>query len=398
MREGTPSLFCIFHGKRGEKVQAVLALADGSIFRGTGFGSSGLAAGEICFNTAMTGYQEILTDPSYRGQIVTLTYPHIGNTGINSEDMEGAQIFCSALVLRNMPRTPSNWRSQQSLPDFLTEQGIPAIAGIDTRALTRRLRSGGAQNAALLVGAEVDEQEALSAARRFPGLLGRDLVQDVAAHQPSEWLLASGRPEQAYQAQPITQARHHVVVYDFGKKHNILRLLADRACRVTLVPPKTPAAEVIALHPDGVLFSNGPGDPDALDYAQEAMREIIAARIPTFGLCLGHQLLGLALGAKTTKMKFGHHGANHPVKDLRSGRVLITSQNHGFAVDAQTLPDVLRITHTSLFDGSLQGMAHQNLPVFSFQGHPEAGPGPHDASSIFDAFVTAMQQCGATHA
>ncbi|WP_216360811.1 glutamine-hydrolyzing carbamoyl-phosphate synthase small subunit [Acidithiobacillus marinus] len=379
-------------------MQAVLALADGSIFRGTGFGSSGLAAGEICFNTAMTGYQEILTDPSYCGQIVTLTYPHIGNTGINPEDMEGAQIFCSALVLRNMPRTPSNWRSQQSLPDFLVEQGIPAIAGMDTRALTRRLRNGGAQNAALLVGVKVDEQEALNAARRFPGLLGRDLVQDVAAQHSSEWLLASGSPEQAYQAQPITHPKHHVVVYDFGKKHNILRLLADRACRVTLVSPKTPAAEVIALHPDGVLFSNGPGDPDALDYAQEALREIMAARIPTFGLCLGHQLLGLALGAKTIKMKFGHHGANHPVKDLRTGRVLITSQNHGFAVDAQTLPDVLRITHTSLFDGSLQGMAHKDLPVFSFQGHPEAGPGPHDASIIFDAFVTAMQQYGAAHA
>ncbi|WP_414041066.1 glutamine-hydrolyzing carbamoyl-phosphate synthase small subunit [Acidithiobacillus sp. M4-SHS-6] len=376
-------------------MQAVLALADGSIYRGTGFGSSGLAAGEICFNTAMTGYQEILTDPSYRGQIVTLTYPHIGNTGINPEDMEGAQVFCSALVLRNMPRTPSNWRSQQNLPDFLAEQGIPAIAGMDTRALTRRLRNGGAQNAALLVGAQVDEQEALSAARRFPGLLGRDLVQGVAAQQPSEWLLASGLPEQAYQGQPITHAKHHVVVYDFGKKNNILRLLADRACRVTLVPAKTPAAEVMALHPDGVLFSNGPGDPDALDYAQETMREIITARIPTFGLCLGHQLLGLALGAKTIKMKFGHHGANHPVKDLRTGRVLITSQNHGFAVDAQTLPGAVRITHTSLFDGSLQGMAHKDLPVFSFQGHPEAGPGPHDASIIFDEFVMAMQQHGA---
>lgn len=380
-------------------MQAVLALADGSIYRGTGFGSKGLAVGEICFNTAMTGYQEILTDPSYRGQIVTLTYPHIGNTGINPEDMEGSKIFCSALVLRNLPRTPSNWRSNQTLPDFLTQQGIPAIAGIDTRALTRRLRNGGAQNAALLVGAEVNESEALAAARGFPGLLGRDLVQDVAAQKSSEWLLTSGQPEQGYQARPVSHPQYHVVVYDFGKKNNILRLLADRACRITLVPAKTPAAEVVALRPDGVLFSNGPGDPEALDYAQQAMRDIIAARIPTFGLCLGHQLLGIALGAKTIKMKFGHHGANHPVKDLRSGRVLITSQNHGFAVDAQSLPDCVRITHTSLFDGSLQGMAHNSLPVFSFQGHPEAGPGPHDASIIFDDFVAAMHQYGAqTHA
>lgn len=376
-------------------MQAVLALADGSIYRGTGFGSAGLAVGEICFNTAMTGYQEILTDPSYRGQIVTLTYPHIGNTGMNPNDMEGAQIYASALVVRNLPRRPSNWRSTQDLCSFLVDHGIPAIAGVDTRALTRRLRDGGAQNAAVLVGDTVSDTEALAAARSFPGLLGRDLVQDVASSTDFEWTLATGQPEQGYRAQNVDQTKYHVVVYDFGSKRNILRLLADRFCRVSVVPPRTPVTEVIALHPDGVLFSNGPGDPDALGYAQQAMREIIAARIPTFGLCLGHQLLGIALGAKTIKMKFGHHGANHPVKDLRSGRVLITSQNHGFAVDENTLPDSVMVTHSSLFDGSLQGMAHKELPVFSFQGHPEAGPGPHDASIIFDDFVQAMTQYGA---
>ena len=378
-------------------MQAVLALADGSIYRGKGFGATGLAVGEICFNTAMSGYQEILSDPSYRGQIVTLTYPHIGNTGVNLEDMEGARIFCSALVVRNRPRTPSSWRSTQGLSDFLKTHQIPGIAEIDTRALTRRLRDSGAQNAAVLVGEVVSDDDALAAARAFPGLLGRDLVQDVSCRETYAWNLASGAPDQGYHAQPATRTQRHVVVYDFGTKQNILRLLADRACRVTVVPARTAAAEVIALLPDGVLFSNGPGDPAALDYAGEAMRQIIAAGIPTFGLCLGHQLLGLALGAKTIKMKFGHHGANHPVKDLRSGRVLITSQNHGFAVDADTLPDCLIATHTSLFDGSLQGMAHRDLPVFSFQGHPEAGPGPHDASVIFDDFVRAMNQHGGRH-
>ena len=375
-------------------MQAVLALADGSIYRGKGFGAIGLAVGELCFNTAMSGYQEILSDPSYRGQIVTLTYPHIGNTGVNPEDMEGARIHCSALVVRNLPRTPSSWRSTQTLHAFLQTHQTPGIAEVDTRALTRRLRDGGAQNAAVLVGEAVNDDDALAAARAFPGLLGRDLVQDVSCRETYAWNLASGAPDQGYHAQPVTRSQRHVVVYDFGTKRHILRLLADRACRVTVVPARTAAAEVIDLLPNGVLFSNGPGDPAALDYAKEAMRQIIAAGIPTFGLCLGHQLLGLALGARTIKMKFGHHGANHPVKDLRSGRVLITSQNHGFAVDADTLPDCLIATHTSLFDGSLQGMAHRDLPVFSFQGHPEAGPGPHDASVIFDDFVHAMNQHG----
>ena len=374
-------------------MQAVLALADGSIFRGKGFGAAGLAVGEICFNTAMSGYQEILSDPSYRGQIVTLTYPHIGNTGVNAEDMEGAKIFCSALVVRNLPRTPSSWRSTQDLPTFLQTHQIPGIAGIDTRALTRRLRDSGAQNAAVLTGAEISDDTALSAARACPDLPGRDLVQDVVCREAYTWDLASGAPDQGYRAQATVQAAlRHVVVYDFGSKRNILRLLTDRACRVTVVPPRTTAAEVAALRPDGVLFSNGPGDPAVLDYAQEAMRQIIAADIPIFGLCLGHQLLGLALGAKTIKMKFGHHGANHPVKDLRSGRVLITSQNHGFAVDVDTLPACLTATHISLFDGSLQGMAHRDLPAFSFQGHPEAGPGPHDAGVIFDDFTHAMHR------
>ena len=378
-------------------MQAVLALADGSIYRGKGFGATGLAAGEICFNTAISGYQEILSDPSYQGQIVTLTYPHIGNTGVNPEDMEGTRIFCSALVVRNLPRQPSSWRSTQDLSFFLQTHRIPGIAEIDTRALTRRLRDSGAQNAAVVVGESASEEEALAAARAFPGLLGRDLVQDVGCREAYTWDLASGTPEQGYHAQAVIRTQYHVVVYDFGTKRNILRLLADRACRITVVPARTAAAEVIALRPDGVLFSNGPGDPAALGYAEIAMRQIIATGIPTFGLCLGHQLLGLALGAKTVKMKFGHHGANHPVKDLRSGRVLITSQNHGFAVDADTLPECLAATHASLFDGSLQGMAHRELPAFSFQGHPEAGPGPHDASVIFDDFVHAMNQHGDRH-
>ncbi|MHB1202137.1 MAG: glutamine-hydrolyzing carbamoyl-phosphate synthase small subunit [Acidithiobacillus sp.] len=373
-------------------MQAVLALADGSIFRGTGFGAAGLAVGEICFNTAMTGYQEILTDPSYMGQIVTLTYPHIGNVGINPEDAEGERLYCAALVLRNPPRAPSSWRSQEALPAFLARHQVPGIAGIDTRALTRRLRDGGAQNAAVLVGDQVDDATALAAARGFPGLLGMDLAEAAGCREAYTWQYGSVRPEEGYVSRIAEHWSRHVVVVDFGTKRNILRLLVDRGCRVTVVPPRTAAAEIIAMAPHGVLFSNGPGDPAAVDYGREALREVVAAGIPTFGLCLGHQLLGLALGAQTVKMKFGHHGANHPVKDLHSGRVLITSQNHGFAVDARTLPDCLEVTHLSLFDGSLQGMAHRDLPVLSFQGHPEAGPGPHDAGVIFDAFIALMDQ------
>ncbi|MGC8466859.1 MAG: glutamine-hydrolyzing carbamoyl-phosphate synthase small subunit [Acidithiobacillus sp.] len=371
-------------------MQAVLVLADGSVFRGRGFGAPGLAVGEICFNTAMTGYQEILTDPSYRGQIVTLTYPHIGNTGTNGEDAEGRTIFCSALVVRNLPRRPSSWRSEEDLHHYLRRQGIPGLADIDTRALTRRLREGGAQNAAVLVGDIVDPETALDAARAFPGLEGADLIAEVASEQRSTWTLRSGHPAEAYRAQEQNAATHHVVVYDFGAKRNILRLLADRGCRCTLVPPDTSPQEVLALHPHGVLFANGPGDPATLHGAQQHMRALLEQDLPIFGLCLGHQILGLALGARSLKMKFGHHGANHPVQDLRTGRVLITSQNHGFAIDADTLPASVEVTHRSLFDGSLQGMRLRGTRVFSFQGHPEAGPGPHDASSIFDAFVASF--------
>jgi len=372
-------------------VQGVLVLADGKVFHGHGFGAPGLAVGEICFNTAMTGYQEILTDPSYRGQIVTLTYPHIGNTGCNGEDAEGRGIFCSALVVRNRPRAPSSWRSEEGLEDYLRRHGIPAIAELDTRALTRHLREGGAQNAALMVGPDADPEKALAAARAFPGLEGADLIAEVATAQSQSWDQASGAPREGYRAQPRTNLPHHVVVYDFGAKRNILRLLADRGCRATLVPPQTPVAEVLALRPDGVLFSNGPGDPAVLHEARARMAAFLEHDLPLFGLCLGHQILGLTLGARSLKMKFGHHGANHPVQDLRSGRVLITSQNHGFAIDADTLPARVEVTHRSLFDGSLQGMRLRDRPVFSFQGHPEAGPGPHDAACIFDDFVASFR-------
>ncbi|HQT00737.1 MAG: carbamoyl-phosphate synthase small subunit [Hydrogenophilales bacterium 16-64-46] len=368
---------------------AILVLADGSVFRGLSLGAEGTTSGEVVFNTALTGYQEILTDPSYSRQIVTLTYPHIGNTGINSEDVEADRIHAAGLVVRDVPRLHSNFRAAQSLGDYLTSQNIVAIADIDTRRLTRILREKGAQNGCIMAG-KVDEARALEQARAFPGLAGMDLAKVVTAPaaypwDETEWALGKGYGRQ-------TAPRFHVVAFDYGVKRNILRMLAQRGCRLTVLPATATAAEALALKPDGVFLSNGPGDPEPCDYAIAAIRDIVAARVPTFGICLGHQLLALASGAKTVKMKFGHHGANHPVKDLDSGHVAITSQNHGFAVDAATLPDTLRSTHVSLFDGSLQGIARTDAPAFSFQGHPEASPGPHDVGYLFDRFVSMMEK------
>jgi carbamoyl-phosphate synthase small subunit len=368
---------------------AVLALADGSIFRGLSIGVDGLISGEVVFNTAMTGYQEILTDTSYTQQIVTLTYPHIGNVGVNAEDDESGRVRLAGLVLREVPRAPSNFRSTQSFTDYLHEQGTVGIAGIDTRRLTRILRETGSQNGAILAGSD-DAERALAAARSFGGLKGADLAKVVTTQQPyawdtGSWTLETNRDAPAG-AQPL-----HVVVYDFGVKRNILRMLVDRGCRLTIVPAQTPAAEVFALQPDGVMLSNGPGDPAPCSYAIDAARQFIAAKMPTFGICLGHQILGLAAGAQTLKMKFGHHGANHPVQDLGTQQVLITSQNHGFAVDEATLPANVEVTHRSLFDGSNQGIRLKDAPAFSFQGHPEASPGPQDVSYLFDRFVGMMQ-------
>ena len=368
---------------------ALLALADGSIFRGASVGATGLASGEVVFNTAITGYQEILTDPSYCSQIITLTHPHIGNTGANREDMESSKVFASGLVIRDLPPAMSSWRAEQGLADFLVANKVVAIAGIDTRRLTRILREKGAQNGALLAGAD-DPQRALAAARAFPGLAGMDLAKVVTTAKSYDWSegvwrLGAGFGKGA-------GVRFHVVAYDYGVKRNILRMLAERGCRVTVLPAQTPAQEALALKPDGVFLSNGPGDPEPCDYAIRAIREIVDTGTPTFGICLGHQLMGLASGARTVKMKFGHHGANHPVKDLDSGRVVITSQNHGFAVDPDTLPANLRPTHVSLFDGSLQGLARTDRPAFCFQGHPEASPGPHDIGYLFDRFVERMEQ------
>ncbi|HHV49724.1 MAG TPA: glutamine-hydrolyzing carbamoyl-phosphate synthase small subunit [Rhodocyclaceae bacterium] len=364
---------------------AILALADGTVFKGYSIGADGLASGEIVFNTAMSGYQEILTDPSYTRQIVTLTYPHIGNTGCNSEDCESADHFAAGLIIKDLPPA-SNWRSEETLDAYLRRNGIIGIAGIDTRKLTRILRDSGAQAGCILAG-DVDEEKALTMARAFPGLAGMDLAKVVSTATPYEWTetewTLNGFGQQG-------DTRFHVVAYDFGVKRNILRMLADRGVRVTVVPAQTPAAEVLAMKPDGVFLSNGPGDPEPCTYAIDAIREILDAGVPTFGICLGHQLLALASGARTMKMKFGHHGANHPVKDLDSGKVLITSQNHGFAVDASTLPANLRVTHVSLFDGSNQGIARTDVPAFSFQGHPEAIPGPHDVAHLFDRFLDCM--------
>jgi carbamoyl-phosphate synthase small subunit len=368
---------------------AILALADGSLFRGISIGADGETVGEVVFNTAITGYQEILTDPSYARQIVTLTYPHIGNTGVNAVDEESASIHAAGLVIRDLPRLASNWRMQETLDAYLRRNGIVAIADIDTRRLTRILRDKGAQGGCIIAGADASDEHALAQARAFPGLAGMDLAKVVSAQ--ASYAFDVGSYDLDRTAFASVPAKHRVVAYDFGVKRNILRMLVDRGCAITVVPAQTPAAEVLALNPDGVFLSNGPGDPEPCDYAIAATREFIKRKIPLFGICLGHQIMGLAVGAQTLKMKFGHHGANHPVKDHENGRVLVTSQNHGFAVDATTLPANTRVTHTSLFDGSLQGFALTDSPAFCFQGHPEASPGPHDIGYLFDRFVEKMQ-------
>jgi carbamoyl-phosphate synthase small subunit len=375
---------------------ALLALADGTVFRGISIGAEGAAVGEVVFNTALTGYQEILTDPSYCRQIVTLTYPHIGNTGVNGEDVEASKVHAAGLIIKDLPPRASNFRRSAALDAYLKREGTVAIAGIDTRRLTRILRTHGAQNGCILAlpaGAAVTSshiEEALAAARRAPSMAGQDLAQVVSVREPyawseTEWLLGVGYGR-------LESPRFHVVAYDFGVKRNILRMLASRGCRVTVVPATTPAADTLALKPDGIFLSNGPGDPEPCHYAIAAARTLIDSGLPTFGICLGHQIMALASGAKTFKMKFGHHGANHPVKDLDSGRVSITSQNHGFAVDEKTLPANLRATHVSLFDGTLQGLARTDRPAFCFQGHPEASPGPHDIGYLFDRFVALMEK------
>jgi len=371
---------------------AILVLEDGTVFEGESVGAPGLSVGEVVFNTAMTGYQEVLTDPSYARQMVTLTYPHIGNTGMTDQDNEASKVWSAGLIVRDVPRRPSNWRSQVSLQDWLIQRGVVAIAGIDTRKLTRILREKGAQNGALMAG-DIDVEKALEAARKFPGLKGMDLAKVVTTEKTYTW--TEGQLDLDANAFVSVPARFKVVAYDFGVKTNILRMLAERGCEVTVVPAQTPAAEVLALKPDGVFLSNGPGDPEPCDYAIEAIKTFIDVKIPTFGICLGHQLLGLASGAQTMKMGHGHHGANHPVQDLDSGRVMITSQNHGFAIDEATLPPTLRVTHRSLFDGTNQGVARTDVPAFSFQGHPEASPGPTDVGPLFDRFVVLMEQAKA---
>ena len=372
--------------------KAILALEDGTLFYGQSIGYEGHTVGEVVFNTAMTGYQEILTDPSYAQQIITLTYPHIGNTGVTEEDEEADTIFASGLIIRDLPLLHSNWRSQGSLEDYLNNKMIVGLAGIDTRKLTRILRDKGAQSGCILVGDDSDK--AIKLAQGFPGLKGMDLAKEVTTKQSYPWKagvwnLTGGNPDNENKDNSWP---YHVVAYDFGIKKNILRMLAERGCRITVVPAQTPASEVFALNPDGVFLSNGPGDPEPCDYAIKAINTILKSKIPVFGICLGHQLLALASGASTVKMKFGHHGANHPVKDLATGKVMITSQNHGFAVDETTLPDNLEKTHESLFDGSLQGVRRTDIPAFSFQGHPEASPGPHDVAGLFDEFIAMMNK------
>jgi len=368
---------------------ALLALADGTVFRGKGIGATGSSVGEVVFNTAMTGYQEILTDPSYTRQIVTLTYPHIGNTGINREDCEAGRIYAAGLVIRDLPLLASNFRSEQTLSDYLRAENIVGIADIDTRKLTRVLREKGAQAGCLMTGDNLNADDAIAQARAFPGLSGMDLAKVVTVDKPYAWTEGEWKLGAGYTT-PV-QDKFHVVAYDFGVKRNILRMLAQRGCKLTVVPAQTPAADVLAMNPDGVFLSNGPGDPEPCDYAISAIRTFLDKKLPTFGICLGHQLMALAGGGKTLKMKFGHHGANHPVKDLDSGQVLITSQNHGFAADPATLPANVRVTHVSLFDGSLQGLAWTDRPALCFQGHPEASPGPHDVSYLFDRFIGMME-------
>lgn len=368
---------------------AILVLADGSVFHGVSIGAAGQAVGEVVFNTSMTGYQEILTDPSYTQQMVTLTYPHIGNTGVNSEDTESKQIYAAGLIVRDLPLLHSNFRAEESLADYLKRHNTVAIADIDTRRLTRLLRDKGTQAGCIITGNDTSIDQALELARTFGSMAGKDLAQQVSCTTQYEFTQGEWQLGQGFTQPPA--AKFHVVAYDFGVKTNILRMLSERGCRLTVVPATTPAAKVLALNPDGVFLSNGPGDPEPCDYAINAVQEILVHKLPLFGICLGHQLLGLALGAQTRKMPFGHHGANHPVQDMDTGRVVITSQNHGFEVDAATLPDNVRITHKSLFDGSLQGISLINQPAFSFQGHPEASPGPHDVSYLFDRFIEHMQ-------
>ncbi|HVT32338.1 MAG TPA: glutamine-hydrolyzing carbamoyl-phosphate synthase small subunit [Rhodanobacteraceae bacterium] len=368
---------------------ALLALADGTLFRGVAIGAEGQSVGEVVFNTSMSGYQEILTDPSYSRQIVTLTYPHVGNTGCNAVDVEAARVHAAGLVIRDLPLAASSWRSEETLDAYLRRNRIVGIAEIDTRKLTRILRDTGAQNGCLVAGADISEDDAIAAAKAFPGLKGMDLAKVVSVRERYSWREGSYDLDKAAFVTPPLRLR--VVAYDYGIKRNILRMLVDRGCDVTVVPAETPASEVFALRPDGVLLANGPGDPEPCDYAIAAIREFIRARVPTFGICLGHQLLGLSVGAKTIKMKFGHHGANHPVIDLETGRVMISSQNHGFAVDEATLPANVTATHRSLFDGSLQGIRLTDAPAFGFQGHPEASPGPHDVAGLFDRFIQLME-------
>jgi carbamoyl-phosphate synthase small subunit len=369
---------------------ALLVLEDGSVFKGTAIGASGFAVGEVVFNTSMTGYQEILTDPSYAEQIVTLTYPHIGNTGTNSEDVEAHKIWSKGLVIRDLPLIASNFRTEQTLSEYLVEQNVVGIADIDTRRLTRILRDKGAQNGCIVAGDALSEADALEKAKGFPGLKGMDLAKVVSTESVQNWTGGTWSLTDGYAE--LKETKFHVVAYDFGAKHNILRMLVERGCKVTLVPAQTPAEDVLALKPDGVFLSNGPGDPEPCDYAIAAIKTLLEKAVPIFGICLGHQLLALASGAKTQKMKFGHHGANHPVKDIQRDVVMITSQNHGFAVDESSLPDNVEVTHISLFDKSLQGIHLKDKPAFSFQGHPEASPGPHDAAPLFDHFIDLMTQ------
>lgn len=369
---------------------AILALEDGSIFKGVAIGADGQSSGEVVFNTSMTGYQEILTDPSYCRQIVTLTYPHIGNTGTNTEDEESSRTWVAGLVIRDLPLVASNFRSEKNLDDYLKDNNIVGIADIDTRRLTRILREKGSLNGCIMAG-DIDEETALSEAKSFPGLKGMDLAQVVTTESAYEWNSSTWELGVGHTDIVPSEQPYHVVAFDYGVKRNILRMLVERGCRLTVVPAKTPAEEVLAMNPDGIFLSNGPGDPEPCDYAIQAITEICKTDIPVFGICLGHQLLALASGAKTLKMKFGHHGANHPVQDLDGKQVMITSQNHGFAVDEDALPETLRATHKSLFDGSLQGIERTDRPAFSFQGHPEASPGPHDVAPLFDRFIADMK-------